>query len=168
MAIISIYSCQNQEATVPRIDEVEFRTDSSLFDFSRKDTFGLFVIPHLKDFEPLSIDEPKTRILKHTNRAIKLVFSSGKERIPNSYHYYQNARIDTSREKVLDLSVYTKDKIKLTQLIKSIENQINFKIVYDSPVSSEELDIIIDKDHYNEENILVTESIIGQINFITH
>jgi len=165
-----VWSCRETEPE-GRINTVEFQIDSSYFDYTRLDTFHRAVLPHLKEwqFDTLvndQLDKPGY-IVRRDDTAVALILTSHNPRQPSSYSFYKQMVQDSSLGTlVLDLSNFVKNEIKLTQLIMKNENQTIFKIVYDDGVSAEELDIYIDNNQYNEKNIRLTESIIGQINFI--
>ena len=166
------FACKEEKAT-ERISEVEFRIDSSYFDFNKIDSFHSCTLPHLIDWNcDTLISEHSTKpdfLLSHIDSTVKVVISEYDARQPNSYSYYKKISLDSSLNyKVLDLSNYIKNDLKLTQLITKSEKQTIFKVINDNPGYSCEVDIIIDNNHYNERNILLTESIIGQLNFINY
>jgi len=170
--IILCHACKEEKST-QRIAEVEFRIDSSYFDFSKIDSFYSCTIPHLINWNCDTILHTQTAntsfILTHKDIQLQLKVSEYEPRIPNSYSFYKQISLDSLLDyKILDLSNFIKNDSKLTQLIIKNEKQTIFKVIKDSPGYSCEVDILIENNHYNEKNILLTESIIGQLDFINN
>ncbi len=166
------FSC-NSDAQQSRSNEVEFTVDSSYFDYSAVDTFHHTYIPRLEDWQLIPISssglEHDSYLLNKPEGSVAVIFSTHPSRSPSSYNFYKGLADDENfGNDILDLSNFVKNGIKLTQLIMKNENQTIFKVIYDNDNSSEEVDIYIDNKHYTEENIRLTESIIGQLNFIKH
>lgn len=173
MSCIVLASCNQQKATEEeRVSEVEFRVDSSYFDYAITDSFYTLSMPHLSGwkrdtFQQEGLEDPVI-IVSHDTIRLALIFSSHEARQPNSYRFYTEAvEAGQFKDEVLDLSNFLKDGTRLTQMIIRNEEQVVFKLAYDQTEKTTELNIYIDKNQYNEKNILLTESIIGQINFIT-
>ena len=170
--LTSFLACKQEQSPKPEVsDEIEFRIDSSYFDFAVKDTFHNIILPALKNWNQKKIEnsglEKDSYLLIQDSLNVAIIVSSHDRRRPNSYGYYQNLiQEDKLNMEVLDLSNFLKDRTKLTQVIMKNENQVIFKIIYDNDQSSDELDIFVDKADYNEKNILLVESVIGQIDFL--
>ncbi len=170
LVLLCLINCK-EEPKQERVQEVEFRLDSTYFDFAQKDTFHNMVIEHLegwiKDTIQSDLNTNPSYIVTNSDLQVAVIFSKLQKRAPNSFNYYQKLKDDnTLQEEILDLSNFIKNELKLTQVIMKNENQTIFKLIYDNNTSTDELNIYISNTHYSEKNILLIESILGQTNFI--